>query len=336
MKRPILCLVLVFAAAAGAQQPAEQQAGPPAPTAINVQPPVIEVDRLVLDYVFAPENAPSGLLGSVLKMYRRDLYVKNADGSITGPVRNADDVGNAYIVYDTAEYVQAVKVAVGKALAAVPRADATAPLRVATYTPRNVDVNRLAEALSMLRREVFVSGPAGFVRPEMRQNLTFQSKPPMLSMQDTSEHVDRMLELLAQVDQPPPQFLIQGLILGTSMKEAEPSDAPPELVEDLRKLLPYQGYMVLGTVLVQASMEPGEEQMLSGRLSTNEPFQLALEPAAVDLANGRVTMRRMLFESNGQSFETSAVISLNDYAVIGGAGANPKLVVLRLKSLAGK
>ena len=336
MKRLMLPFVFVFAAAvAAAQQPAEQPAVPDESLAISVRPPVIEVQRLVLDYISAPEGTPTGLLGSLMKMYRRDLYVKNRDGSVTGPVHNWDDVGSAFLVYDTQEYVDELKTAVTRALAAVPRLDSPA-LRIATYTPRSVDVNRLAEALEPLRRQVFVSGPPNVVRPEMRHNLSFQSSPSLLSIQDTPDQVDRMLALLAQVDQPPPQFLIQGLVIGTSMKAAGPTDAPPELVENLKRLLPYQDYQVLGTVLVQASMEPGEEQQLAGRLSNNEPFEIVLQPAAVDLARGRVTMKRLRFDSNGQSFETSAVIGLDDYAVIGGAGANPKLVVLRLKSLTTK
>ena len=340
MKRLILPFVLVFAAAAPVRQPmAQQPAEGPAPQTapvVNVQPPVIEVNRLVIDYVSAPEGTPAGLLGSVMKMYRRDLYVKNQDGSVTGPVRNCDDVGSAYLVYDTQESVTAVKAAVARAIAAVVPRPEPPQLRVATYTPRNVDVNRLADALEPLRRQVFISGPPNVVRPDVRQNLSFQSNPALISICDTPDQVDRMLALLAQVDQPAPQFLVQGLVLGTSMKSIDGVEPPAELVEDLKRLLPYEGYTVLATVLVQASMEPGEEQELSGMLSSGEAFQIALLPAAVDLAGGRVSMKRMRFETPGQSFETSAVIALNDYAVIGGAGANPRLVVLRLKNLSGK
>jgi hypothetical protein len=87
---------------------------------------------------------------------------------------------------------------------------------------------------------------------------------------------------------------------------------------------------------MRASVEPGVEQTLKGKLSTGETFQVTLLPGGLDLANHRISLQRLLFDSEGQTFETSAVIGLDEYTVIGGAGSDPKLLVLRISNLSGK
>jgi hypothetical protein len=336
MKR-LMFFVLVFAAAAGAQQPAQPApAGPSSPDAPVVgRPPLIEASHMVLDFVSAPASAPAGMLGSVMHMYRRDIYVKNADGSVTGPVRNQDENGSGFIVYDTADYVATVKAAVAKALATLPPEEPRPAPQIATYTPRNVDVNRLAEALEPLRRKVIVPGQPGSA-PDVRQNLSFQASPAMLSLQDTPEQLERMLALLREVDQPAPQFLIQGMVLAESANEGDDSALPAELSDNLHRLLPYRGFTQLALVLLRASVQAGEEQSLSGQLTDGKGFQITLLPGGVDLANGRISMQRLRFECGNQAFETSAVIQLGEYTVIGGVGSNPSLLVLRVSSLSGK
>ena len=130
---------------------------------------------MVLDFVPISERHRNSARSA---MYRRDIYVKNADGSVTGPVRNQDENGNGFIVYDTADYVATVKAAVAKALASLPPEEPRPAPQIATYTPRNVDVNRLAEALEPLRRKVIVPGQPGSA-PDVRQNLSFQASPAM-------------------------------------------------------------------------------------------------------------------------------------------------------------
>jgi hypothetical protein len=338
MKRLMLPLLLVLASAAGAQQPpplpAPVQPAPAPAAAPSERMPVIPVEQMMLEYLPAPENAPNGLLGAVMKLYRRVISVRNADGSITGPLPNVDDVGNSFVIYDSADYVAAVKAAVARTVATLPAAQMAAP-RVATYAPRNVNVNRLAEALDPLRRKVLVPGPPGF-SSEVRQNLSFQLSPALMTLQDTPEHVERMLAMLAEVDQPPPQFLIEVLVLAESSADADDTSLPSELLENLHRLLPIRAFTQLATAIVRASVQPGEEHSLEGQLSTGENFQLRLLPGGVDLPNHRLSLERLRFEAAGQSFETSTVVDLGGYTVIGGVGSDPRLVVLRVSNLSGK
>lgn len=306
-----------------------QQAAEPT----QARPPVVDLDQMTLEYVGAPDGLDRSSLDAILQLYRRNIYVKGKDGSVTGPVKDLEDSRAGYFVYDAVDYVALVKAAVGKAAAAMPR-NVEAPLRIATYVPHYVDVSQLAAAIEPLRRNVLVPAAPG-LSAEDQPNVSFHTKPSLILVQDTTDQVDRILELLAQVDQPPAQFMVQCLVLATSLSDnATDAALPADLIDNLRRLLPYRSYPTLATALIRASIEPGEEQTLVGQMSTGSNFKLSLLPGGVDLARRQVSLQRLRFQADDQSFETSAVISLDEYAVIGAAGSNPFLVVLRVTSLA--
>ena len=307
-----------------AQQPAQMP---------QSRPPVVDIDLMTLEFVGAPEGLDSSSLSAIIELYRRNIFVKDKDGSVTGPVSDVQDSRAGFFLYDALDYVALVKGAVAKAAASMPK-QPEQPLRIATYVPRYVGVEQLAAAIEPLRRKVLVPAAPGLPADD-QPNTSFHSQPALILVQDTREQVDRILALLAQVDQPSPQFMVQCLVLGTSMSADDTvAPLPSDLTDNLHRLLPYRSYPTLATALVRASIQPGEEQTLQGKLSTGANFGLTLLPGGVDLDKRQVSLQRLRFQAEGQSFETSAVIALDEYAVIGAAGSNPYLVVLRVTNLA--
>src|SRR5262245_40505828 len=104
-----LCAVVlaVCAMPAAGQDPApgqEQASGQAAlATARFPDLPVIAADQLVLDYLTLPDGMDRDMLQSLMRLQRRDILVRNADGSVRGPLGNCQEADAGMMVYDTAD-----------------------------------------------------------------------------------------------------------------------------------------------------------------------------------------------------------------------------------------
>jgi hypothetical protein len=329
---PLGALLLVACASSAAgQQEAPPAAPPAAPSAAPPQMPVIPADQLVLEYLTVPDGMDSDVLSSLVGLNRRRIMVRNADGSVRGPLDNCSDADSGWLVYDTADYVKGIKLGLAKVVGEAP-AGAEAPLQTEIYVPQFVEVSRLFNLLQPLQRTIATRASAG--QPWSQQsNVSFQSSPAMLVIHDTPDQVARMLELLKRMDQAPPQMLITcWLVRGSFEPQQGARELPSDLVDNLRRLLPYHEYGLLTTALVRTSVLAGEERSLRGSFGENGEFQLTLRPGAVDDSGHRLAFERIEFKSSeGTQFDTSAVLDFNEYTVLGAAGANPLLAVLEVK-----
>src|SRR5258705_837932 len=208
-----LCVVVLLAVCAtpaacqdpaASQIPATEQAA--TTTARFPDLPVIDADQLVLEYLSLPDGIDKDVLGSLMRLQRRDILVSNPDGSVRGPLANCQEADTGMLLYDTADYVKAVKAALAKVVGEAPIAIDT-PMQTEIYVPRFVEVDRLASLLQPLQRAI-ATRSSSHVPWEQHSNITYQSSPAMIVMNDTKEQVMRMLELLVKVDQAPPQMLI--------------------------------------------------------------------------------------------------------------------------------
>ncbi|HEX5009353.1 MAG TPA: hypothetical protein VFY71_03045 [Planctomycetota bacterium] len=329
---PFGALLLVACATTAAGQQAAAPAKVP-DTVPGVPPelPVIAADQLVLEYMTLPDSMDRDVLSSLIRLNRRQIMVRNADGSLRGPLENCQDADSGMLVYDTADYVKGVKLALAKVVGEAP-AGMDAPVMTEVYVPRFVAVQRLFSVLQPLQRTIATRASAH--QPwEQHSNVSFQSSPAMIVINDTQDQVARMLELLRRVDNAPPQMLITcWLVRGSFEEQSGARELPSDLVDNLRRLLPYHEYGLVTTALVRTSILAGEERSLRGSFGQDSEFQLQLQPGAVDESGHRLAFERIEFKSSeGAQFDTSAVVDFNEYTVLGAAGANPLLVVLQVK-----
>ena len=320
---PLCAAVLAaFAPPVACQTPAELTEDPAVP--------VIAADQMVLEFLTVPDGMDDDMLSSLMQLNRREIVVRNRDGSVRGPLENCQESDRGMLVYDTADYVKSIKDALAKIVAEVPR-QSELVLKTDVYVPRFVDVQRLANLLEPLRRPVMTRTSNGAW--QQSPNVTSQSSPAMIVMNDTPEQVERMQDLLARIDQAPPQMLITcWLVRGSFDTDLDSASLPPVLLENLQRLLPYKEYGLVTTAMVRTSILAGSERSLSGSFGPDGEFELQLQPGAVDGTGHRLAFDRIEFKSSeGQRFDTSAVLDFEDYTVLGAAGREPLLVVLQVK-----
>jgi hypothetical protein len=213
---------------------------------------------------------------------------------------------------------------------------ADGPVFTEVYVPRFVEVSHLFSLLQPLQRTIATRASAH--QPwEQHSNISYQGSPAMIVMNDTPDQVGRMLELLQRMDQAPPQMLITCWLVRGSFEPLDGArELPSDLVDNLRRLLPYHEYGLVTTALVRTSILAGEDRSLRGTFGTDSEFQLELRPGAVDESGHRLAFERIEFRSSeGAQFDTSAVLDFNEYTVLGAAGANPLLVVMQVKPVQG-
>jgi hypothetical protein len=316
---------------------AQQAAAPPA------GPPVIDVDKIVLEYLSLPRGVDDDVLNTVATLFKRHVIVRNSDGSVRGPLLNLDSADDGLFVYDTAEYVKQVKDALARALSAVPREEQepAAELRTEVWAPRFVSAEWLLIGLEPLRRPVRPEAAPG-VSGDLKPNVTAQQVPALLVLRDTPAHVDRMLALLERIDQAPPQMLLSCWVVRAAGDEVD-ARLPAELADNLRRVLPYRGYSLLTTAMIRTSVMAGSEPSLTGAWAVphedgsedHGEFELLLRPGGLDPEGRQLSIERIQFESSeGQRFDTSAVIGFDEYTVLGSTGSEPLLVVLQIRPLA--
>jgi len=306
-------------------EPAER-----APSKPDTSPPVIPVGELELRYYTARHVEAKDLQRAIDRLATREFYVRNEDGTITGPVSNVRGFGDTatLVIYDRHDRVEQIDGFLSdlEAAAGDSGADADPGLQVAEYAPRHVPIESLYRALAPFQRQIRV--------PDSKtvQNVTVVDLPARLVLRDTPDGLKQMLALLEQIDAPAPQLMVHcWLIHGVDHEAA--GELPAELVDNLRQLVPFAGFERESMAILRTSIVAGQELQLRGdfqRLGDTLTFQLELTPAGYDARTQLLTLARCAFKSStGQQFATSAVVKLGEYVVLGAAGSDPLFVVLR-------
>ncbi|MBM3985090.1 MAG: hypothetical protein FJ296_05280 [Planctomycetes bacterium] len=298
----------------------------------------VPVGDLVVSLIPHSDEVSVDVVQSVIELYRREVEVESPDGHTTSTwnISLSDD---GWLVIDTAPRVEAVKLAVAKLTASLAKPQVAAPaseLVIETYVPRFVDVERLYELLFPLQRVIHDQPSARRAPGEARPNVTYQDSPSLLVMQDTAEQVARMKALLSQVDQAAPQMLLTCWLVSEGDHGGTELGAPlpPELAENLQRLLPWSEPRAMASAMLRLSVVAGDERKLQGQYldadGNTEQFQLFFQPAGVDESGRQLALQRVGFHSSdGLGFETSAVLAVGEYTVLGMSGDRPLLVALR-------
>ena len=329
----LLCTALPLAAAPAlrAQQP------PAAPTFTGNGESIVAASDLQLGYFIAKHADADDLQEAVQGMGTRQFYARNADGSVNGPVTNVRRFGGmTLVIYDLPERVaQVMKFlenlddVAGQADAAREHEDEQ-PLELAEYVPRNVPLNSLATALKPFVRII------GAGASEPARNVTYVESPARIVLRDTADNIKLMQELLERVDLPAPQLILNCWLLRGTDQDSD-SGLPSDLVDNLRRLVPFRGFAKVSMAMLRASVSGGQEQRLRGRFQGDDGeqrFELTLVPAGYDTRTQTLTLQQCKFESStGQEFSTAAVVKLGEYVALGAAGSDPLFVVLRVSPI---
>lgn len=326
MKILLTCLTLLL----GSVPPTRcQEVAPPRP---------VPVGGLVLEFIPYSDQVPVEAVWPVLDLFRRDLAAQQPDGQVN-EITNISAGDHGVLVMDTAANVQAIKAALDRLAAGnSPSREPATQLQLETYVPRFVEASRLHELLKPLRRTVFDAPAPSTGQREGRSNVTCQESPSLLVLLDSPEQVARMRALLAQVDRPAPQMLLTCWLVGPDETGPEPQvGLPGDLVENLQRLLPWNQPRAVATAMLRMSVVAGDERKLEGRFSSFgevQRFELVFKPAGVDESGRQLALQRIQFEcTTGQGFDTSAVLTVGEYTVLGVAGDRPLLVALRATPL---
>ena len=330
----LLCTALLLSAASAARAQQAQSAVAGSGEAI------VSASDLQLGYFIAKHADVDDLQLAVQGMGTRQFFARNADGSVSGPVVNVRRFGNStLVVYDVPERVAQVMKSLEDLDEVAGQADAAEeahdggpkqPLVVAEYVPRNVPLEALASALKPFLRMI---GP-GVTEPV--RNITYVESPSRIVLRDTAENVQNIQELLERVDVPAPQLILNCWLLHGTDKDSD-SDLPSDLVDNLRRLVPFRGFETVSMAMLRASVSGGQEQRLRGRFQRGDEeqrFDLSLVPAGYDARTQTLTLRECKFESStGQEFSTAAVVKLGEYVALGAAGSDPLFVVLKVSPI---
>jgi hypothetical protein len=287
------------------------------------------------------------LFDTLQGLYRRQLLVESEEGSQLNRVSNMTRLGNSVILYDTPDQVQRILAALEQldevAIASETldagdpsgTADPREAIVVAEYGPRFVDLPTVQSILAPFTRTVRHWDEQGKMYEQ--ENLSFVVERSTVVMRDTSAHIAQMTELLGKLDRPAPQVMLTAQLL---LAKADGSNAglPPELVQNLGKLVGYERFEAVATSTLRTSVG-GVEQQVALQLSTNtELYELSILSSAFDAKTGALTIREcrldQLSSPGGRLFSTACVIGANEFTVLGSSGPTPLFAVVRMVPLA--
>lgn len=331
----LLCAPSMLVAA---QQSAPLSAPDSAPVAIDESdphsspPPIVATSELRMAYFVARRASADELLAAIDGLATRLLYVRNADGSITGPVENVRRFGQSgLLLYDVPDRTQEIMQTLNNLEQATVQMEAmgdedtsASPLDVAEYSPQHISLDGLLQALQPFTREI----------DHNAFNITAIDVPARVVLRDSADNVQQMLTLLRTIDVPAPQLMLHCWLL-RGIDHDGAAGLPAQLVENLQRLVPFAGFEQVSSAFLRISVVAGQQHELRG-LFGDQRFEVKLEPAGYDATTQSLTLARCAFNSTtGQEFATAAVVRAGEYVVLGAAGSDPLFVVLRVTPVDG-
>lgn len=326
--------------------PASAQEGPERSSNHGLVPE----DQLVLRY-FTPEEIHEldELLDVAIKLFGYQVMVAKADGTSAAPFRFLE-LDDTLIIRDSAENAEEIVRTLREMEAQLyplepeePDEPAT-PIETFEYRPRYGRIHGLERFHRTLERPAIDELDSGRVV----DNIDVQHDGTIL-IQETPAQLAAIREYLARVDVPVQQATFSFLVI-RGLDAAEGAEqgtggVPAELSEHLRRLVPMEGFELLSTGLLRASVR--DPLRISTRSSDDVRFKLSLEPAAFDPETGELTLEKCAFVAqtrapnpagaqaqapgwDEQSFETALSLRAGEYTVLGSVGPDPLFVVLKL------
>jgi len=148
------------------------------------------------------------------------------------------------------------------------------------------------------------------------------SRNAVLFLRDTAPNMDKMLAFIKQMDVRPAEILFTvQLISGTSAGEAkaDPLLAADPALQDLRKLMGFRSFALIGAGAVRTS----ERETAQVTLGRSGEYALALKPRLIkDAKEERIQAQiRFGYASNGQAppplFESTVILKPGEKTVVG-------------------
>jgi hypothetical protein len=272
--------------------------------------PVVSLDQLEV-FSYAVQNTdPDELFDLAEDLVGRRFVLQDRGPD---PLFNLMRLGSTIVVYDTQAQTSRAR-ELFKTLD-TPRPRAQEP-RFVEYKPRFVSLETAAAAVQSMV-DVDRVDPRGLI----------------LLYSDSQELLAEAQGLLQRIDVPQKQVLISCQLI--ELAPGEGPALPKELVDNLQRLLPGSSFTQVGFALLKTSV--GGREPLSIQIeSTGKRYLLYLTPIAFDEATASLTIAycRLVEDPDGaderELFTTNTVLRGNEYTVLAGTGATPRLLVVRV------
>ena len=310
-KLPLLGLCLLTGAflvpADAVQYPGGQ---PPAQQPSGSLSDVLRSEDLLLRH-YTPKTAPAEILRSqAFGIMGTEVQVQAYPEAQARWVSNMSSFGESIILYDRPDRIQKL-VELLDSLDGAYAPIVEEPSVVRDIEFRNISTDRLHDLLHSLHHNSF--------------SIDEQSR---VVLRGRESEVDEIARVIERLDKPRPQIMITAyLVRGGSSNGDAP--LPKELVENLRKLVPYSAFSLASLSVLRSEVERGRAtQLYLTSANQNESGELRLRFGSHDLDAGSLELSECAFTGTRTFFDTSTTIDSGQYVVLGAAGMGPMFVVL--------
>ncbi|MHC5066515.1 MAG: hypothetical protein ACYTG5_21375, partial [Planctomycetota bacterium] len=305
---------------------------------LDVKVESFEAEKIVS--VYEPKHVDSLTL-SQLATQLLGRQIQTATG---GWQNNISTAGTSIVINDTAEDAGVILTkleALDEAFARSAESSPVSQYQTLEYRPRALSLNAVYSALQPFYRTISpAAAPYSSHGMGQVQNIAMVHEQGQLVVRDTAAQIEAIKTLLERIDKPAPQVVISAYVL--SGRDTEDGNAPEELAEALRALLPYSSYQIEAAGVLRSSTSPQKHFNLTMRGSARAAdnlattYQLQASITAYDEDQQSLTFDNLNFSGsgpdlNGQLFNTSTTIFGGEYAVLGVSGGKPIFAVLRMQ-----
>lgn len=292
---------------------------------------------------FSPKHAdPADLFDAAAQFHKRSVLVQSGPDRSVRAVSNMTLFGRTILVLDqpgevprileTLQQLDGIEEARFREARDAGEAAPEPARRFETiqYSPRFVSVTTAALALEPFRRDLLLLGEQG--EQYQRANLTVLREAGMLVVRDTAENLGRMREVLASVDRPAPQVLVEVQLLEET--EGAGQGLPGELRTGLEELLGTASFQEVAASSLRVSVQPEQEVelLLQGQVA----WRLQFECSVFDAETGTLALSDCALREEGARsplFVTSCSVRAGEYTLLGAAGGKRLLTVLRMRPM---
>ena len=294
--------------------------------------PVLSVDSLEIAY-FKPKYVSADQLAILAsRTLSREYYIEERGGRYAAPVSNIQQLGDSLVVYDELASVTRILATLEQLDHATEKgSQAASGVQRKEYRTRYMTLEVADDLLKPFRRSVTVDGR------KIGGNVTYLEGQNVIVINDTSERIAEMIELLDRYDVPAPEVGLKCRLL----MPGNGGGVPPELAEDLRALVPGVEFEQVGVAFLRTSVsfESMVKMMLGERPVHGgvAKYELSFRPTAFDSESGVLSVDRckLINRAPGNNveelFSTTITLRSSEATVLGASGATPVFVVVEIE-----
>ena len=263
----------------------------------------------------------------VSKIYGSSFFVMEGDGRKRGPIRNVMTMRNALMIYDTPGHIEKIQKLVMRLDIPPEKQEKRTEKTIRTYKARNLARHALFRSGSVWIEQKWSS------RAPVSMDELSDASSILLSGTDSA--VAQLAQFLSSIDVAPVRFRLTCLVVKANEKNAT-VPVPQPLLQQLKKLLPYESFGGRAIGMVNAVLSPNSPITLDMETGTETAASVRLLPGQWD-PKTRV-MRFGMCEcklidrkaDTKQRLSSQIELKAGEYTVLGALGHQPELVVLRV------